>query len=218
MKMLTLKKIITAFMNPGKTLDSIFLLGNGYQYKMRYRLTKRDVLIGHGFRVRGKLSIKGPGKVVIGNNVLADGTSHPVTPWTYSKEAAIVIGDNVFLNGTRFGCAKNIEIGHDTIIADCRIIDTDFHSVCPDKRTDPAYVESAPVKIGNNVWLAIDCVVLRGVSIGDGSTVRAMSVVVGNIPAYSVYGGNPAVFLKEAPRASSDLKQETDNNEKEYRT
>jgi hypothetical protein len=89
-------KIEKALKNPIKSYNYIRLLLKGTYYKFKFRILNRDVQIGRGFKVRRKLSVKGPGKVIIGNNVLVDGTSHTVTPWTYSKHAEIVIGDNVF--------------------------------------------------------------------------------------------------------------------------
>lgn len=50
--------------------------------------------------------------------------------------------------------------------------------------------------IGKDVWIGYGTVIMRGVTIGDGSIVSANSVVVKDIPPYSIYGGNPAVFIK----------------------
>jgi virginiamycin A acetyltransferase len=50
--------------------------------------------------------------------------------------------------------------------------------------------------IGNDVWLGYDVLVMPGVKIGDGAIVAARSVVVGDVAAYSVVGGNPARFIK----------------------
>ena len=168
----------------------------GEYYKVKYCVFKRNAEIGSGLKVRPKMSIKGPGKVRIGKNVSIDGTSHTVTLWTYHPDAEIIVGDNVFLNGTRFGCRKRIEIGDDCIIADCRILDTDFHSVYPDRRNDPSSIRSSPIKIGNNVWVAMACIILPGVSIGDNSTIAAGSVVTEAIPKCSLSGGNPCRVIK----------------------
>jgi len=160
-------------------------------------LLGRNVQIGRNFRVRAGFSIKGPGRVVIGDNVVVDGTSHAVTPWTSNEKAEIIIGNNVFLNGTRFGCSSRIEVGDNCILADCRILDTDFHSINPLHRNDPQYIESAPIIIGSNVWIALGSVILKGVTIGNNSTISAMSVVYKDVERFSVYGGNPAALLKK---------------------
>ena len=51
--------------------------------------------------------------------------------------------------------------------------------------------------IGNDVWLGYDVLVMPGVKIGDGAIVSARSVVVSDVPAYSVVGGNPAKVIKQ---------------------
>jgi acetyltransferase-like isoleucine patch superfamily enzyme len=52
------------------------------------------------------------------------------------------------------------------------------------------------VIIGNDVWLADSCVILSGVTIGDGAIVGANSVVSKNIEPYQIYAGNPAKLIK----------------------
>lgn len=51
--------------------------------------------------------------------------------------------------------------------------------------------------IGNDVWIGYDAVIMPGVTIGDGAIIAARSVVVGDVPPYSVYGGNPARLLRK---------------------
>lgn len=53
------------------------------------------------------------------------------------------------------------------------------------------------IVIGNDVWLGWECVILPGAKIGDGAIVAACSVVAGDIPPYTVFGGNPAKFIKQ---------------------
>lgn len=58
--------------------------------------------------------------------------------------------------------------------------------------------------VGNDVWFGRECVVMPGVKIGDGAIVAAYSVVVKDIAPYTVYGGNPARFIKD--RFDEELK------------
>jgi len=53
------------------------------------------------------------------------------------------------------------------------------------------------VIIGNDVWLGADCVIMSGVTIGDGAVVGARTVVTRDIPPYSVVAGNPAAIVKK---------------------
>jgi acetyltransferase-like isoleucine patch superfamily enzyme len=52
------------------------------------------------------------------------------------------------------------------------------------------------VVIGNDVWIGSGSTILSGIKIGDGAVIAANSVVVKDIPAYAIAGGNPAKVLK----------------------
>lgn len=51
--------------------------------------------------------------------------------------------------------------------------------------------------IGNDVWIGYDCLIMPGVKIGNGAIISSRSVVVSDVPAYAVVGGNPAKIIKE---------------------
>ncbi len=50
--------------------------------------------------------------------------------------------------------------------------------------------------IGNDVWIGYEALIMPGVRIGNGAIVSSRSVVVGDVPAYSIVGGNPAQVLR----------------------
>jgi len=64
----------------------------------------------------------------------------------------------------------------------------------------PLHMEQLPHKgdtvIGNDVWIGRESVIMPGVKIGDGAIIAAYSVVVKDVPPYTVYGGDPAKFIK----------------------
>ena len=72
----------------------------------------------------------------------------------------------------------------------------------------PPHMDQLPRKgdtvLGNDVWIGRESVIMPGVKIGDGAIVAAYSVVVEDVPAYTVYGGNPAKFIKN--RFDDELK------------
>lgn len=54
-----------------------------------------------------------------------------------------------------------------------------------------------PVRIGNDVWIGANCVILPGVNIGSNVIIAAGAVVTKDIPDNCVVGGVPAKFMKE---------------------
>jgi len=54
-----------------------------------------------------------------------------------------------------------------------------------------------PITIKKGSWIASGCSILKGVTIGEGCVVGAGSVVLKDIPDYSVVVGNPARVIKE---------------------
>jgi acetyltransferase-like isoleucine patch superfamily enzyme len=117
----------------------------------------------------------------------------PTTPYTHSPDAVIKFGNRVLLTRTRLGCENRIEVGDDSGLAECWIIDTDFHAI--QQGDGPRYNtkgRNKPIIIGPNVWIGQAAMVLKGVTIGANSTVGAAAVVAANVPPDAVVFGNPA--------------------------
>lgn len=53
-----------------------------------------------------------------------------------------------------------------------------------------------PISVGNNVWIGAGVSVLPGVTIGENCVIGAGSIVVKDIPPYSVALGNPCKVIK----------------------
>lgn len=187
-------RLALARRHPGRALAVLLELARGALVRARCRLLGKRVRFGRNLRLLpgASLSLRGPGRVVFGDDVLIAGR---VTPWTDRPEALIEIGNRVLLSGTRMGCQSSITIGDRSIIGECRIMDSDYHGTDPRARDR---FEIAPVQIGADTWIAVECIVLKGVRIGDGTTVATGSVVVHSLPANSVCGGNPARVLRSA--------------------
>jgi acetyltransferase-like isoleucine patch superfamily enzyme len=184
-------KVLKAMQNPASAVSYLLSFYKGYYYRCLYFMLGKKVTIGKNFKVRGRLKIRGPGKVTFGDNVNIDML---VTPYTQSEDAEIIIGNGVFLNGTRFSCVNKITIKDDCILGECRIIDCDFHGIHPDYRHIGM---SSPICINENVWVTPDCTILKGVEIGSGATITPNSVVSTKVPSNCLFGGNPAVFIRK---------------------
>lgn len=55
---------------------------------------------------------------------------------------------------------------------------------------------TAPIVIGNNVWIGAKATVTKGVSIGDNSVIAANAVVTRDIPAGTLAAGVPARVIR----------------------
>lgn len=113
----------------------------------------------------------------------------------------IHIGDNVEINmNCVFLDCNRIEIGNFTGIGPGVHIYTVFHPVNPTERLSGSShfwrSQSAPVIIGENVWIGGGSIILPGVKIGDNVTIGAGSIVTKDVPSNVVAVGNPCRVIR----------------------
>lgn len=116
------------------------------------------------------------------------------------SDSKIKIGHNVFFNhNCSITCLDEVLIGNRCNIANNVIIVDHDHKY--DKNGVITGYNCNRVKIGNNVWIGANSVILKGVEIGDGAIVAAGAVVNSNIPPHELWGGVPAVKIKRLEEA-----------------
>lgn len=123
-----------------------------------------------------------------------------VTLWTHDYDAGhgrIVLGRRVtLLTNVTLNSFDRIVVGDDTAFGDgCYVQDND-HGTAPGTPVMRQRQVSDPVLIGDDVWFGARCIVLKGVTVGDGAIVGAGSVVVKPIAAGVVAVGVPARAVK----------------------
>ena len=141
--------------------------------------------------------------LTVGNNSLISSTL------VFEKdEACIEIGNNTFISGCTISCAKKIKIGDNVQIAwNTIIFDHNSHSLNYLVRMEDlsnTFQEKKCWKdvlikttiIGNNVWIGVNSIILKGVKIGDGAIIGAGSVVTKDVPSMTLVAGNPARLIK----------------------
>ena len=112
------------------------------------------------------------------------------------KNAKCSFGHHTYLNrSATIDCMQEIHIGDYCAISNnVQILDSDFHTIIYDGK---ASEKSKPIHIGNHVWIGRSAIILKGVTIGDGSIIGAGSVVTKSIPPRCLAVGNPAKVIKE---------------------
>lgn len=111
----------------------------------------------------------------------------------------INIGKNAGISGSTIYSMAEIKIGENCIIgANCKIIDNDFHPLDYLKRIEdrPTDIKKKPINIGNNCFIGMNSIILKGTTIGNNCVVGAGSVVSGTYPANVIIAGNPAIIIK----------------------
>lgn len=124
---------------------------------------------------------------------------HPVVFATRTGDAAIEVGDDCGFSGTTFVAADRITVGDRVQIgSNASVVDTDFHPLRPEvRREDFNAGARAPIVIEDDVFVGMDSLILKGVTVGEGSVVGAGSVVSQDVPPGTVVAGNPARVVNE---------------------
>ncbi|MDN5708559.1 MAG: acetyltransferase [Planococcus sp. (in: firmicutes)] len=108
----------------------------------------------------------------------------------------IHVGHHFFAN---FDCVFldvcDIRIGDNCLVGPGVHIYTATHPLDIEQRLSGVELGKA-VRIGNNVWIGGRAVINPGVTIGDNAVIASGAVVVKDVPANTVVGGNPAVVIK----------------------
>lgn len=127
------------------------------------------------------------------------------------EQGKIFIGDDCYVGDhSRIWSADSIIIGNNVLIAhNVNIFDNDTHPIDKYERRDDAMeiiwngtrnnyssLHCKPVAIGNDVWIGCNSIILKGVTIGEGSIVAAGSVVTKDVPENVIVAGNPAKIVK----------------------
>lgn len=117
--------------------------------------------------------------------------------------ARISIGSNTRIKGVLIHAYKKVQIGKNCLIAaNTQIMDGGGHDLSMDQpeRRYQTLGDAKPIIIEDNVWIGINCIILPGTIIREGTVVGAGSVVRGELQAHSIYAGNPAKLIKSYER------------------
>lgn len=191
-----------------------------FDKKRKFKVLKKFIDVGdshfyEGFRLNINNPLPQKKYLKIGDNTIVD----CIVSFA-SGSGNISIGNNTWVGGSTLACINNIEIEDNVFISwGGYISDNDSHSINYIDRVDDIVqqlndyknglgllatknwevVNSRPIKVCSNAWIGMNCIILKGVTIGEGAIVGAGSVVTKDVAPWTIVGGNPAKLLKEIP-------------------
>ena len=149
-----------------------------------------------------KLHVTWPHQVEVGARCILEHDVYFKFDGIWRAGPSITIGDDsVIGTGCEFNIRQGICIGRHALIASgCRFVDHDHgftdRSVPIGRQADGS---EAAITIEEDVWIGVDSVVLKGVTIGRGAIIAAGSVVTKSVGAYEIWGGVPARKIRTRP-------------------
>jgi acetyltransferase-like isoleucine patch superfamily enzyme len=175
-------------------------IGEGVAIGFGSYLRARKIRIGRFARI-GSASFLDAETIEIGEDakiseqVFVGGLSSPQSHFHLGARTTVM--QHTFIN-----VARPVTIGDDTGIGGkCTI----FTHGSWQNMLDGYPVSFAPVSIGNNVWIPWQVFIMPGVTIGDGATIGASSLVTRDIPAGALAVGSPAKVMRNADQYPTKL-------------
>jgi acetyltransferase-like isoleucine patch superfamily enzyme len=175
-------------------------------------LQARCASFGRNVSIDGLPFITGHLEVHIGNNVWLGGRIDIMTA-RFLENPRLIIKDNAQVSwNVRMTVNREVVIEENARVSfDVRISDSDGHPREADLRRQDAPVnpkDIRPVRICRDAWIGNGAHIMKGVTIGEGAIVGANSVVITDVPPYSLALGNPAeVYFKNYGRPSDFRKK-----------
>jgi len=175
---------------------------------LKVRFAFYQARVGRRFSARGRvrMHVDPSGQLSIGDDCRMNsgflcnpvGGSLRMGVWI-GPGASLSIGHRVGISNSTIVCMDNITIEDDVFIGgDCKIYDTDFHSLSAAQRIRPPDrgARTAPVVVKARAFIGGHSLILKGTTIGEEAVIGAASVVTGDVPSREVWAGNPARFLR----------------------
>lgn len=130
-----------------------------------------------------------------------------------SRKFGVRIGDNCVIYGGNINMWGSepflITVGNNVFITDgCKFINHDGGTL-PLRKFVPDLEITKEIKIGNDVYMGIDTIIMPGVVIGNNVIIGARSVVTKNLESNGVYAGTPAKYIKSVEEYLEKLKTES---------
>ena len=169
---------------------------------LRYKFKNRQVRF-NGYTIIAEL---GSSSIKLGTGVInSTPESNNIGLWQRTGIIAkdggkIVIGNNFGISGSTIYSMLSITIGDNVLVGgNCKIIDNDFHPIALEDRRQGLNgdrIKKAPIVIGDDCFIGMNSIILKGTTLGNNVIVGAGSVVHGQFPDNCIVAGNPAKIIK----------------------
>jgi galactoside O-acetyltransferase len=161
------------------------------------------MIIGEGSTISKKASLFAKDKITIGENVRIDDFC------VLSGGSGLVIGDHIHIAcGAMFYAGAGIELRDFSQFAPRVLVMTTSDDWTGRSLVGPCipdefkpHLQKARVIIGRHVLLGANCMVMPGVTIGDGCSVGAFSLVKDSLEPWGIYAGIPARRIGDRNKA-----------------
>ena len=162
--------------------------------RIKFRACGVNIKIGQQVSIGRMVRVQATdgGEIVIG-----DGVAIQDFCLLCVRNGCLEIGDNTFVGvGSQLVAIESIKIGSDCLISAYCIVRDANHGMERGVAMSRQAHNSAPIIIGDDVWLGAHVVVTAGSTIGTGAVVGANAVVTGDLSDFSVSVGVPARTIK----------------------
>ncbi len=188
----------------------------GFLNRWRFKACGRRPLIGRGAQIFFPAHITLGNEVVIGPYCVINGLSSEgvrfgdrvhVREYTWIQATSqmqdpgkgLEIGENTYIGPSCYiGAGGGISIGKNVLMGACVHLLAENHQFeNPAKNIREQGVSRKGIRIGDDVWIGNQSIILDGIQVGNGSVIAAGSVVTHDVAPFTVVAGNPARVLRE---------------------
>lgn len=178
--------------------NNIFDVNGTLRGKSKIRISGKNntIIVRNGKLKNIRIGIDGDNNMVEFGENLQIGSLEIIIQ---SSSCKVFIGDKTQIGGAKIVCCEyqdQVIIGNNNLIADdVEFWSCDGHSIYQDgKRIN----QSKPIVIDDNVWIARNAKILKGVTIQTNTVIGMNSLVTsGTYPANTLIAGLPAKVIKE---------------------